>query len=120
MANYTLSAQITGDSSGLQKAVSTAEKAVSSFEKKMSTVSKTLDSVGKAMSDAGKKITLVESAIAGVGVVGIKYNATMEQYATSFEVMTGSAEKAAETVDAGSGRDHTAAYELRVYGGRCS
>lgn len=99
MADYTLSAQITGDSSGLQKAVSTAEKAVSSFEKKMSTVSKTLDSVGKAMSDAGKKITLVESAIAGVGVVGIKYNATMEQYATSFEVMTGSAEKAAETVD---------------------
>ena len=99
MADYTLSAQITGDSSGLQKAVSTAEKAVSSFEKKMSTVSKTLDSVGKAMSDAGKKITLVETAIAGVGVVGIKYNATMEQYATSFEVMTGSAEKAAETVD---------------------
>ena len=36
----------------------------------------------------------------GAGVVaGLKYNASIENYQTSFEVMTGSAEKAAEVID---------------------
>ncbi|HJB19811.1 MAG TPA: tape measure protein [Candidatus Bariatricus faecipullorum] len=39
------------------------------------------------------------TAALGAGVTaGVKYNATIEQYQTSFEVMTGSAEKAAEIV----------------------
>ena len=40
------------------------------------------------------------TAALGAGVVaGLKYNASIETYQTSFEVMTGSAEKAAEVID---------------------
>ena len=40
------------------------------------------------------------TAALGAGVVaGVKYNASIEPYQTSFEVMTGSAEKAAEVID---------------------
>lgn len=46
-----------------------------------------------------QKITMATTAFAGIAAIGVKYNATMETYATSFEVMTGSAEKAAEVVD---------------------
>lgn len=52
----------------------------------------------------GAKIVAAAMATAtaaiGAGIVaGVKYNATIEQYATSFEVMTGSAEKATEIVE---------------------
>ncbi|MFR3704237.1 MAG: tape measure protein, partial [[Clostridium] leptum] len=53
----------------------------------------------KSLQSAGKKITMATTAFAGIAAIGVKYNATMETYATSFEVMTGSAEKAAEVVD---------------------
>lgn len=43
-------------------------------------------------------ITAVK-AVAEIAGKGIDYNATMESYRTSFEVMTGSAEKAAEVVE---------------------
>lgn len=40
------------------------------------------------------------TAALGAGVVaGVKYNASIESYQTSFEVMTGSAEKAAEVIE---------------------
>ena len=41
----------------------------------------------------------VSTAISGAVGYGAKYNATIEQYATSFEVMTGSAEKATEVTE---------------------
>ena len=44
-------------------------------------------------------ITAITGAITAGLVAGAKYNATIEQYATSFEVMTGSAEKATEVVE---------------------
>lgn len=44
-------------------------------------------------------ITAVGTAIAGVGAMAVKYNANMETYQTSFEVMTGSAEKAASVME---------------------
>lgn len=51
-------------------------------------------------------LQVLASAVAGVTtamgtgvVVGMKYNASIEQYQTSFEVMTGSAEKAAEVIE---------------------
>ena len=47
-----------------------------------------------------KKGAGVAVAALGAGVVaGVKYNASIESYQTSFEVMTGSAEKAAEVID---------------------
>ena len=40
----------------------------------------------------------VSTAMAGLAVAGVKYNASIESYQTSFEVMTGSAEKAEEVI----------------------
>lgn len=44
-------------------------------------------------------VTAITGAITAGLVAGSKYNATIEQYATSFEVMTGSATKATEIVE---------------------
>ena len=61
--------------------------------------------IGKLGSLAKTGVAAVGTALAGVtaalgaGVAaGVKYNASIEQYQTSFEVMTGSAEKAASIV----------------------
>lgn len=96
MPDYTLSAKITGDSSGFEKAFSSAQKAAQNFEKVMDTVGKKVSDIGQKMQDAGSKLTGVTTAFAGVAAIGVKYNASMETYSTSFETMTGSAEKAAE------------------------
>lgn len=55
---------------------------------------------------ASKGMSVLAGAVAGVtaamgtGIaLGVKYNASIEQYQTSFEVMTGSADKAAETIE---------------------
>lgn len=46
----------------------------------------------------GKALAGVTAALGAGAVAGVKYNASIEQYQTSFEVMTGSAEKAAQIV----------------------
>lgn len=58
MADYTLSAKITGDSSGFEKAFAAAEKAANAFEAKMKTISSKLKGVGDALSGMGEKLTL--------------------------------------------------------------
>ena len=57
---------------------------------------KKLSSAGEVASIRRQKNNMATTAFAGIAAIGVKYNATMETYATSFEVMTGSAEKAAE------------------------
>lgn len=99
MADYTLSAKITGDATGFDRAIKDAEKSAGNFQKTIGDMGKKLSSAGKSLQSAGKKITMATTAFAGIAAIGVKYNATMETYATSFEVMTGSAEKAAEVVD---------------------
>ena len=99
MADYTLSAKISGDATGFDRAIKDAEKSAGNFQKTIGDMGKKLSSAGKALQSAGKKITMATTAFAGIAAIGVKYNATMETYATSFEVMTGSAEKAAEVVD---------------------
>lgn len=57
---------------------------------------------GIAKKGAGVAVAAVEAVTAAIGagvVAGVKYNASIESYQTSFEVMTGSAEKAAEVID---------------------
>ena len=58
MADYTLSAKITGDSSGFDKAIQSAEKAASSFEKKMESISSKAKSIGDKLSGIGKTLSL--------------------------------------------------------------
>lgn len=55
---------------------------------------------------AAKGMAVLAGAVAGVATamgtgiaLGVKYNASIEQYQTSFEVMTGSADKAAEVIE---------------------
>lgn len=99
MGDYTLSVKITGDATGFDRAIKDAEKSAGNFQKTIGDMGKKLSSAGKSLQSAGKKITMATTAFAGIAAIGVKYNATMETYATSFEVMTGSAEKAAEVVD---------------------
>lgn len=100
MPDQTLSVKVTGDASNYKKAMRGAESVTEKF-------SNTADNLGSKLAGGlAKGFKVAASAIAGVSaalgagaVAGVKYNATIEQYETSFEVMTGSAEKAAEVVE---------------------
>lgn len=61
---------------------------------------KRLGSLGKSgLSVLAAGVAGVTTAMGAGIAAGVKYNATIEQYVTSFEVMTGSAEKAAEIME---------------------
>ena len=51
------------------------------------------------LSVAAKSIAGVTAALGAGVAAGIKYNASIESYQTSFEVMTGSADKAADVIE---------------------
>ena len=57
MADFTLSAKITGDSTGFEKAFSTAQKTLDSFQSKVQNITKKLDRVGSVFTDVGDKLT---------------------------------------------------------------
>ena len=77
--------RIDGDSSGLKKELSNIKNTAAA---------------GLADIKAGIDLTAAATRkLFDVASKGINYNATIEQLKTSFEVMTGSAEKAAEVVD---------------------
>lgn len=63
---------------------------------------KTMSGLGKVAKTSIVGLTTavgtVSAALVAAGTAGVRYNATIEQLETSFEVMTGSAEKAAEVV----------------------
>ena len=67
MADYTLSAKITGDSSGFEKAFSTAQKAAENFEKTFKDVGKKISSVGDSLTSKITKPALAAgTALAGI------------------------------------------------------
>ena len=100
MPDYTLSAKITGDSSDYEKALKDADRSTEDFQKTTTSLSSRLaGGLKKGLSVAATAIGAVSAALGAGVVAGVKYNATIEQYQTSFEVMTGSAEKAVEVVD---------------------
>lgn len=72
MPDYTLSAKITGDSSGFDKAIQSAEKTASSFEKRMESISSKAKSIGDKLSGIGTALTVgvtTPLAVAGKGMV---------------------------------------------------
>lgn len=72
MADYTVSAKITGDSSDFSKAFSTAQKAADNFETRMSNISSKLKSVGGSLSGFGAKMSVgvtLPIVAAGKGMV---------------------------------------------------
>ncbi len=67
MADYVLSAKITGDSSGFEKAFSTAQKTVDSFSKKFDSIGKKISSVGDSLTNKITKPALAAgTALAGI------------------------------------------------------
>ena len=67
MADYTLSAKITGDSSGFEKAFSTAQKTVDSFSQKFDSIGKKISSVGDSLTSKITKPALAAgTALAGI------------------------------------------------------
>lgn len=100
MPDYTLSAKITGDSSSYQKAIKDADESTEQFQKNTSSLGpKLAGGLRTGLTAAAGAIAGVSAAMGAGVAAGVKYNATIENYQTSFEVMTGSAEKAAEVVD---------------------
>ena len=89
----------TGDSKDLDKNLKDSEKKVNSFADTISEEFKKASSSVTNFIKGAIGVTAVATALKEVAVAGIKYNATIEQYSTSFEVMTGSAEKAIEVVE---------------------
>lgn len=72
MPDYTLSAKITGDSSGFDKAIQSAEKTASSFEKRMESISSKAKSIGDKLSGIGTSLTVgvtTPLAVAGKSMV---------------------------------------------------
>ena len=78
----------------------------SKFEKVLSSVAtkskRMISGISTVAGGVAKGATLVYGAVSAAmsvaGVASVKYNASIEQLQTSFETMTGSAEKAAEVV----------------------
>lgn len=96
---------------GDQKKLKQLNKEFKSLNKqRLTQLSKSIDNVTKkigsgmvsAAKKAGQALATIGTAAGGAAIagatMGVNYNAQMETYQTSFEVMTGSAEKAQQTV----------------------
>lgn len=87
----------------LTSASNSAEENSSKIRKAFSIAATGVKGSISAISTAVKGISIAYSAIAAiwsaVGLKSVQYNADMEQLETSFKVMTGSAEKATETIN---------------------
>lgn len=100
MANGKLSVKITADASNYNKSLDNSTKKTEQFNKTVSGLSSGLKSgLATSAKVAGAAIGAVATGLSAALVAGVKYNAEIEQYQTSFEVMTGSADKAAQTMD---------------------
>lgn len=100
MANGKLSVKITADASNYNKNLDNSTKKTEQFNKTVSGLGSKLKSgLAAGAKVAGAAIGAVATGLSAALVAGVKYNAEIEQYQTSFEVMTGSADKAAETMD---------------------
>ena len=85
--------KIDGDASGFEKALGSVESKSKSVISGLGTVT---SGVAKGVAAA---YGVISAAWSAVGLVSVKYNANIEQLQTSFAVMTGSAEKAADVVE---------------------
>lgn len=75
----------------------------SSFQKTLKGIKSGLNDVGKVAGTAFKGLSagvgILSTALSVAGVAAVKYTSDIEQLQTSFEVMTGSADKAAQVID---------------------
>ncbi|MDO4547543.1 MAG: tape measure protein, partial [Clostridia bacterium] len=93
MASDDVIIKIDGDDSGFRQKIQGVEEIATNA---LSGISKVAKGASIAM---GALSAAAGAAWSAVGLVGVKYNAQIEQLQTSFTVMTGSAEKAGEVID---------------------
>ena len=102
-ADGEISYKITLDSNGAIKSMEKLDKNAEKIDKQSNKLSGTFSKVGSVGAKAFRSTAIavggVASALAGLIGYGAKFNAEIEQYQTSFEVMTGSAEEASKLVE---------------------
>lgn len=94
MADYTLSAKITGDASKFQKAMQQAETSMQKLNQKFSNFGGALETLGGKMTSAGTKITALEAAAGGaavaLGTQAVKAGASFEAEMSKVSAISGS------------------------------
>lgn len=102
-ADGEISYKITLDSNSAIKNMEKLDKNAEKVDKQSNKLNGTFSKVGsvgaKAFRGTAIAVGGVASALAGLIGYGAKFNAEIEQYQTSFEVMTGSAEEASKLVE---------------------
>ena len=102
-ADGEISYKITLDSNGAIKSMEKLDKNAEKIDKQSNKLSGTFSKVGSVGAKAFRSTAIavggVASALGGLIGYGAKFNAEIEQYQTSFEVMTGSAEEASKLVE---------------------
>lgn len=93
MADYTLSATITGDASKFQKAMQQAETSMQKLSQKLSGFGSGLESLGGKLSAAGGKLTALETAVGGaaaaLGTQAVKAGASFEAEMSKVSAISG-------------------------------
>lgn len=94
MADYTLSAKITGDASKFQKAMQQAETSMQKLNQKFGSFGGALETLGGKMTTAGTKITALETAAGGaavaLGTQAVKAGASFEAEMSKVSAISGS------------------------------
>ena len=94
MADYTLSASITADSSKFQKSMKKAADAMDALSAKCTGLGDVLGSIGGKMSSAGTKLTALEAAVAGVAAAAgkniVETGASFEDAMANVSAVSGS------------------------------
>lgn len=94
MADYTLSAKITGDASKFQKAMQQAETSMQKLNQKFGSFGGALETLGGKMTSAGTKITALEAAAGGaavaLGTQAVKAGASFEAEMSKVSAISGS------------------------------
>lgn len=94
MADYTLSAKITGDASKFQKAMQQAETSMQKLNQKFGSFGGALETLGGKMTSAGTKITVLETAAGGaavaLGTQAVKAGASFEAEMSKVSAISGS------------------------------
>ena len=106
MPTEELNIRISADSKDLDKGLDDASKKVDKFGKKTEETGKKIDDMAKKAEKGSQTISKAMSALltgitaaaTAIGIAGVKFNSSIETYQTSFEVMTGSAEKAVSII----------------------
>ena len=98
MADYTLSAKITGDSVSFEKAFSTAQKAADSFEAKIRNVSSKIQNTGNSISGFGAKWSL--GITAPLALAGKSMVTAASDYEENLNKIDVAFDKSSETVKA--------------------